>query len=92
MQLSRWYLELFDAFSMLKEQYVRLQKERDSVEHQYQQLCDGWRLELEQKQAAFDHARACIMSQRFCLTSPVLSVDALITMFYKLCCKLCLGQ
>eukprot|EP00892_Ulva_mutabilis_P006695 jgi/Ulvmu1/4398/UM002_0123.1 len=63
-QLRTWYLELFDAFTILKEQYVRLQKERDSVEHQYQQLCDGWRLELEQKQAAFDHARACILSQR----------------------------
>lgn len=65
-----WYLELFDAFAILKEQYVRLQKERDNVEHQYQQLCDGWRLELEQKQAAFDQARACILSQRSTPISP----------------------
>ena len=69
-QLQMWYLELFDAFAILKEQYVRLQKERDNVEHQYQQLCDGWRLELEQKQAAFDQARACILSQRSTPISP----------------------
>lgn len=65
MQLKAWYTEIFDAFSVLKQQYVKLQQERDEVEQQYQHLCDGWRQELEQKQAAFDNARSSILSQRY---------------------------
>jgi hypothetical protein len=64
MQLQAWYTELFAAFSILKQQYAKLQQERDEVEQQYQHLCDGWRQELEQKQAAFDNARSSILSQR----------------------------
>ena len=65
MQLKGWYTELFDAFTVLKQQYVKLQQERDEVEQQYQHLCDGWRQELEQKQAAFDNARSSILSKRW---------------------------
>ena len=63
-QLKGWYTELYDAFGVLKQQYVKLQQERDEVEQQYQHLCDGWRQELEQKQAAFESARSSILSQR----------------------------
>lgn len=34
------------------------------VERQYQQLCESWRLELEQKQKQFDEARKQIMQPR----------------------------
>lgn len=55
---------MVDAHQTLKNQYIQLQEERDNVEHQYQHLCDGWRIELEGKQAAFDEARNQIVSQR----------------------------
>lgn len=63
-QLKSFYEELVDAHQALKGRYAELQEERDAVESQYQQLCDGWRVELEGKQAAFDEARSQVLSQR----------------------------
>lgn len=41
------------------------------VERQYQQLCESWRLELEEKQKQFDEARAQIMQPKYgCWSSP----------------------
>ena len=63
-QLKAWYTDVVNAHHTLKTQYVLLQEERDTVEHQYQHLCDGWKVELEGKQAAFDEARSRLLSQR----------------------------
>jgi hypothetical protein len=71
MQLKECYSEVVGAHQTLKAQYISLQEERDTVEQQYQHLCDGWRVELESKQAAFEETRKQIMSQR-CLVNYVL--------------------
>jgi hypothetical protein len=34
------------------------------VEKQYQQLCESWKLELEEKQRQFDQARSQILQPR----------------------------
>ena len=72
LQLKDFYEELVDAHQALKARYAELQDERDAVEAQYQQLCNGWRVELEDKQAAFEKARTQILSQR-CGIRPHLS-------------------
>jgi hypothetical protein len=35
-----------------------------AVEKQYQQLCESWKLELEEKQKQFDQARSQILQPR----------------------------
>jgi hypothetical protein len=69
MQLKECYSEVADAHQTLKTQYIALQEERDTVEQQYQHLCDGWRVELESKQAAFEETRKQIMNQRYDLNT-----------------------
>lgn len=36
-----------------------------SVEQQYQQLCESWRAELDEKQRQFEQARAQILEPRY---------------------------
>jgi hypothetical protein len=36
-----------------------------SVEQQYQQLCESWRAELDEKQRQFEQARAQILEPRW---------------------------
>jgi hypothetical protein len=41
------------------------------VERQYQQLCESWRMELEEKQKQFDEARQQIMQPRCDFLTPL---------------------
>uniref|UniRef100_A0A061QQM6 BZIP domain-containing protein n=1 Tax=Tetraselmis sp. GSL018 TaxID=582737 RepID=A0A061QQM6_9CHLO len=70
--------QLRENFDNLKEIHVRLQEEKQQleakcgslynerveVERQYQQLCESWRQELEEKQKQFEEARAQITQPR----------------------------
>lgn len=64
MQLKGLHVKLVAAHERLQHEYASLHEERDAVERQYQQLCDGWRIELESKQAAFDEVRGQILTPK----------------------------
>eukprot|EP00873_Tetraselmis_striata_P041215 jgi/Tetstr1/461479/TSEL_006585.t1 len=62
--LKEIHLGVQEANQKLQQRYNSLYQERVEVERQYQQLCESWRLELEQKQKQFDEARKQIMQPR----------------------------
>ena len=68
-QLKSHYEELLSAHKALRAQHLSLREERDQVETQYQQLCEGWRIELEDKQAAFDEARRQLLNPKYAFIS-----------------------
>ncbi|KIY94471.1 hypothetical protein MNEG_13492 [Monoraphidium neglectum] len=57
-QLAENFDNLAAAHSQLQTRHDALKQERVDIERQYQQLCESWRQELEQKQREFDAALA----------------------------------
>ena len=68
-QLKAWYADLADAHHALQDQHDQLQEERTEVEQRCHTLCNGWRGEVEETQAAFDDAQSKIMSQQCVLAA-----------------------
>eukprot|EP00882_Tetradesmus_deserticola_P033425 GHRQ01038186.1.p1 GENE.GHRQ01038186.1~~GHRQ01038186.1.p1 ORF type:complete len:279 (+),score=130.37 GHRQ01038186.1:234-1070(+) len=62
--LKAIHLALVTSHRKLEGNYEALRQERVSVEQQYQQLCESWRAELEEKQRQFEQARAQILEPR----------------------------
>eukprot|EP00882_Tetradesmus_deserticola_P008359 GHRQ01008816.1.p1 GENE.GHRQ01008816.1~~GHRQ01008816.1.p1 ORF type:complete len:202 (+),score=73.27 GHRQ01008816.1:733-1338(+) len=62
--LKAIHLTLVTSHRKLEGGYEALRQERVSVEQQYQQLCESWRAELEEKQRQFEQARAQILEPR----------------------------
>ena len=74
-QLKAWYADLADAHNALQDQHAQLQEERTEVERRCHTLCNGWRGEVEETQAAFDDAQSKIMSQQ-CVLAALRSYSA----------------
>eukprot|EP00879_Flechtneria_rotunda_P019353 GHRR01020325.1.p1 GENE.GHRR01020325.1~~GHRR01020325.1.p1 ORF type:complete len:338 (+),score=117.71 GHRR01020325.1:326-1339(+) len=62
--LKSLHVELVARHRQLEVKHDSLGQERVSVERQYQQLCESWRAELEEKQRQFEQARAQILEPR----------------------------
>ncbi|WIA21513.1 hypothetical protein OEZ85_000716 [Tetradesmus obliquus] len=62
--LKAIHLALVTSHRKLEGSYESLRQERVSVEQQYQQLCESWRAELDEKQRQFEQARAQILEPR----------------------------
>eukprot|EP00878_Enallax_costatus_P029398 GHUV01031874.1.p1 GENE.GHUV01031874.1~~GHUV01031874.1.p1 ORF type:complete len:407 (+),score=149.79 GHUV01031874.1:549-1769(+) len=62
--LKGLHLTLVTSHRKLELEHEQLKQERVSVEQQYQQLCESWRAELEEKQQQFEQATARILEPR----------------------------
>eukprot|EP00877_Chromochloris_zofingiensis_P010626 jgi/Chrzof1/5817/Cz16g16270.t1 len=62
--LKALHLQLGSVNKQLSTNFDALHRERVSVEQQYQQLCESWRAELEEKQKQFEQARSQMLQPR----------------------------
>lgn len=59
--LKAIHLGLLNNYKQLESSHHSLKQERVAVEQQYQQLCEAWKAELDEKQRQFEQARAQIL-------------------------------